>query len=242
MHFAIIDDLEADRLKLSNALNRYLTEQAILLDNPIVEYENGESFLADFAQVSFDIIFIDMYMNGITGLEVAKKIRETDEECHIIFTTTSRDFAIDSYTVSASYYLVKPYSYEMLAKALSTCKIAQILANRYITLNDTPILLRDIVYTDFHNRHLYIYLKNQQVLTFRITLEEFFPKLLNYPNFRCCNRGSVVNLDEVARLEDCDFVMQTGARIPISRRHFAELRTYYFNYLFYKVREQDVMR
>ena len=71
MHFAIIDDLEADRLKLSNALNRYLTEQAILLDNPIVEYENGESFLADFTQVSFDINFIDMYMKGITGLEVA---------------------------------------------------------------------------------------------------------------------------------------------------------------------------
>lgn len=60
-------------------------------------------------------------MAGITGMEVARKIRELDAHCQLIFTTTTGEFAVDSYEVGAAYYLVKPFSYENLTQALSRC-------------------------------------------------------------------------------------------------------------------------
>ena len=60
-------------------------------------------------------------MTGITGMEVARKIREQDTHCQLIFTTTTGEFAVDSYEVGAAYYLVKPFSYENLTQALSRC-------------------------------------------------------------------------------------------------------------------------
>ena len=54
------------------------------------------------------LFFLDIYMNGINGMETARKIRLWDTSCHIIFVTTLSDFAVDSYEVKATYYLIKP--------------------------------------------------------------------------------------------------------------------------------------
>ena len=60
-------------------------------------------------------------MSGMTGMEAARKIREQDEFCQLIFTTTTTEFAVDSYEVGAAFYLVKPFSKEKLEQALLRC-------------------------------------------------------------------------------------------------------------------------
>ena len=121
MRIAIVDDLSTDAEALRKLLCRWASEQGIpLVPSPVI-LESGEALLAHFAPNAFDIIFLDIYMAGITGMEVARKIRELDTHCQLIFTTTTGEFAVDSYEVGAAYYLVKPFSYNELvsrAKAL----------------------------------------------------------------------------------------------------------------------------
>ena len=110
MRIAIVDDLSADSEALRKLLCRWASEQGIpLVPSPVI-LESGEALLAHFAPNAFDIIFLDIYMTGITGMEAARKIREQDTHCQLIFTTTTGEYAVDSYEVGAAYYLVKPFS------------------------------------------------------------------------------------------------------------------------------------
>ncbi len=71
-------------------------------------FSSGEDFLGAFTPGKYDLIFLDIYMDGITGMETAKRIRQTDHDCRIIFITISPEFAVESYNVNASFYLLKP--------------------------------------------------------------------------------------------------------------------------------------
>ena len=102
MRIAIVDDLSTDAEALRKFLCRWASEQGIpLVPSPVI-LESGEALLAHFAPNAFDIIFLDIYMTGITGMEVARKIREQDTHCQLIFTTTTGEFAVDSYEVGAA--------------------------------------------------------------------------------------------------------------------------------------------
>lgn len=112
MRIAIIDDLPVDREHLSADICRWAGEQSLPLAAPPDLFESGEEFLDKFSAGKYDVVFLDIYMDGINGMDTARKIRETDTVCRLIFTTTTSEFAVDSYDVDSSWYLVKPYSYE----------------------------------------------------------------------------------------------------------------------------------
>ena len=95
LNIAICDDLSADRQKIKEYLLRYSREN--LLDIQIFEFDGGEELLSGFLFSSFKIVFIDIYLNGISGVETAYKIREADKDCSIIFTTSSVDYRADGF-------------------------------------------------------------------------------------------------------------------------------------------------
>ena len=110
MKAAIIDDLAICREEMRESLKRYL-EETYSGDIPVIrEFESGEDFLSHFRPGDYDIIFIDQYMNGLSGINTAKRIREKDELAALVFVTTSLSHAIDSYEVRACGYLVKPWN------------------------------------------------------------------------------------------------------------------------------------
>lgn len=117
MKIAIVDDLELDAEQLSHLILSYMKEHRIPAAVPEI-FSNGETFLASFTAGSFDIVFLDIYMDGLSGMETARKIRALDASCRIVFVTTSPDFAVDSYDVNAAFYLLKPVTMERVSKAL----------------------------------------------------------------------------------------------------------------------------
>ena len=80
------------------------------------EFESGTRFLDAFRPQVYDVIFIDQYMEGMSGMDTAREIRKLDEEAAIIFVTTSSDHAVDSYGVRASGYLINPLHMRRLGK------------------------------------------------------------------------------------------------------------------------------
>lgn len=123
MKIAIVDDLKLDAEQLSHLILSYMKEHRIPTAAPEI-FPNGETFLASFTVGSFDIVFLDIYMDGLSGMETAQKLRTLDASCRIVFVTTSPDFAVDSYDVNAAFYLLKPVTMERVSKALERCHLS----------------------------------------------------------------------------------------------------------------------
>lgn len=125
MRAAIIDDLESCREDLRKCLHQYLNGHYAGETPAVGEFSSGEDFLSQFQPEAWDVIFIDQYMDGLSGIDTARKIREKDKLAALVFVTTSVSHAVESYGVRACGYLVKPYDYGDFEK---TMELAGLLA------------------------------------------------------------------------------------------------------------------
>ena len=108
MRIAVVDDIKEERTLLHGWLYSQLSRRNVSAD--IVEFESGEEFLLAAKERPFTVLFLDIYMGGANGIEIAKELRKTDADCLLIFTTTSTDHALEGFRVRALHYLVKPYN------------------------------------------------------------------------------------------------------------------------------------
>lgn len=235
MQIAIVDDLKSERDLLGSYIVRYCQENNISLN--LTKFACGEEILSA-KTTTFDIIFLDIYMPGLSGLETASEIRKLDKNCLLIFSTTSSDFAVKSFRVRAFDYLVKPYNYEQLAEIMSLAEKALHKSSRYIEVKESremvKILIRDILYADYNNHYIQVHTKENIIKTY-LPFQTFAPSLLDYPQFLNCYRNCIINMDSVASLHDNDFVLTNGERIPITREKRSEIRQLYADYAFQKL-------
>ena len=113
MRIAVCEDNEIHRDIMEHLLNRYSSERSVPFE--FVSYEYGRNFLYDIEEgVYFDVSFLDIYMEDTMGNEIAHKLRAMGYQGEIVFLTASPDFAIESYDVDASGYLLKPLDYGKL--------------------------------------------------------------------------------------------------------------------------------
>ena len=95
MRIAIVDDLAAERTLLKDRLERQLQRRTVQAD--ILEYESSKTFLEAAREAPFTAAFLDIYMDGMTGMEAAKELRKTNTDCLLVFTTTSTDHALEGF-------------------------------------------------------------------------------------------------------------------------------------------------
>ena len=74
----------------------------------VSEFENSEKFFRAFHRRAFDIIFLDIYIDGMDGMLIAERVCKTDEACLLVFVTSSRQHAMESFRVRAFDYLLNP--------------------------------------------------------------------------------------------------------------------------------------
>lgn len=238
MRIAVIDDSSQQREQLSAYLDKYFSESSIY--RRIDTFENGEQFMAQWKTGIYDLVIIDIYLGGISGIEVAEEIRKTDKECLLIFTTSSSDFAIKGFELRASDYLVKPFSYEKLKSSLDYCTKSIHRHGRYIEVKESrtmvKIRLDDIIFTDYFNHYIQIHTYSRIIRSY-MKFDDFSPLLLCYPQFLCCYRNCIVNMDKVISLEKNDFIVDTDERVPITRKSRQEIHQKYADYQFQKLNE-----
>ena len=105
MNIAIVDDIPRELSRISQILNEYGEEHNIPID--INTFQSGEELLTDYRPLQYTLIFMDIYMDGMTGVDVARSIRESDNETLIVFLTTSEDHTFDALNVHAYEYIIK---------------------------------------------------------------------------------------------------------------------------------------
>lgn len=241
MRTAIIDDLALCRKEIHNCLCQYLNNYYTGETPDIEEFSSGEEFLSCFQPEMWDIIFIDQYMTGLSGIETARKIREKDRLVALIFVTTSKGHAIESYGVRACGYLVKPFAYETFERTMELAGVEKIRNARFISVEQENILLREILWCDRDGHYIQIHTDRRGLLRFRFSLGDLSALLAPYPQFLTCYKGCIVNADRVERIDGLDFLMDTGARIPFAQREKKKLEGLFSSYLFQREREDILL-
>ena len=116
----ICDDLEEERLALSRMVRSYAQERGMPVRLRL--FSSGTELLeASPRQRDFQILFLDIFMPGLSGMDAARQLRRDGVNAAIIFATTSLDHGLDSFEVQAADYLVKPFQKQDVAQALDWC-------------------------------------------------------------------------------------------------------------------------
>ncbi len=233
MRIAIVDDLAAERALLKDRLEQQLHRRNVQAD--ILEYESSGKFLEAVRKAPFTAAFLDIYMNGMTGMEAAKELRKTDTDCLLVFTTTSTDHALEGFQVRALHYLVKPFTEEDI-DALTDELLARVpQPEKFMTLrvdgSEFRLRYRDIVYAEHFAHMIYVHTTVQKTLATRQPFKSFISPLKDDTRFFVCGRGVIVNLEHAKDLEGAAFRMADGSRVFVSQDLLKSARQAFMEFL-----------
>ena len=154
MEIALVDDMNYDRDKLYQIISYYLNIKNI--DCTIYTYSSAEEFLKDFFKHKFIMVFLDISMPGMTGMQAAYEIRKTDKKVNIIFATVEKEFALEGYEVHAVGYILKPFNQDKIYSVLDHVLNDMILP-QYINIKESrvtvQIMLDDLYFIEMRNHY-----------------------------------------------------------------------------------------
>ena len=229
---AIVDDWEADLRETQRTVEHCLRSLGLSMD--VVLFRSGEAFLEQYRPGAYQILILDIFMKRITGMDVAKRVRAEGDPCKILFLTTSDDFAVESYDVGASYYLLKPLSEEKLLRGLTIClkgleqdrKFLRVVSGRMTV----EIPYSSIYYGEAYRNAIELHLESGTVKTY-MTFQYLWEILREDPRFLNCNKGYLVNMDYIERVEEQEFILKNQAAIPIRKRNGSQMKQAYLQYV-----------
>ena len=190
----------------------------------IYEYEKGNVF---------DIVFLDIEMDSINGVDGARKIMEYTNKSLIIFTTSFQQYVKEAFYLNAFQYMFKPiefddFSYE-LDRAIDAVKMRN---TRYVINYNYEIVsleCSDILYIEIRHRHLVAKTKNKEYI-FNGTIKEEEQKLMGY-GFAKTEQSCIVNLSHVKRFDKTTVEMDNGDIKYLSKRLYKSFIGAYNMYL-----------
>lgn len=238
MYISVCDDDEKERKILAAYLLKAVKKYN--LSYRVVTFKSGEELL-DFIEKgkSCPINFLDIFMHGVNGVELAEKILQKNQNAAVVFTTTSPDFMAEGFQLGVVHYLVKPIMYHHIETALNRCLRYVGKAERYIELSVDreirKILFSRIVYVEFQNRYCLIHTEDG-VLKSYLRLSDLEKKLTD-PRFLRCHRSFLVNLDYVSSMSGYSFILADGCSVPVRREERASMKLKFENYYFEKSRQ-----
>lgn len=234
LHIAICDDMPQELERAGSMFKKYACEHK--------HYEIKMEFFSAPLELlthvaekgGFDVLLLDIYMPGIIGTEAARELRAMGDKCQIIFLTTSRDHAVDAFSLNAVHYLVKPYSEEEFFAALDKAFNRPAQRSVSITVKSTDgirrVELDRLVYAEASNHLQILYLSDGGTVCVRKTSSELFELLEEEPRFYKCGSTYIINMDYIVELSSKDVAFSSGARIPILSRKYMELKKLYMDY------------
>ncbi|MDE6260470.1 MAG: LytTR family DNA-binding domain-containing protein [Oscillospiraceae bacterium] len=241
MKVAIVDDEKNCRDELSRQLLSFSGVHRCQLVP--VPFPSAEAFLEAAERERFDIVFMDIFMEGIDGLDAATRLRELDKRCILIFLTSSADYHPNAFSVHAFEYILKPFTPERVYAVLRDALVVLPSTPRYIEVaserRTVRIPLPNIVsaVTDAH--YVNIGLSDGPVVRSRMTILDFLRLVEGELNFITVNKGIVLNADYIARFEDNCCVTENGARFPVRVRDRLKIEQAARDYNFEKIRSRQ---
>ena len=224
-----------------------LSELRVLLDRYRVErnveiasaaFQSPLELLTEIERgTRFDILLLDVMMPGENGIDTAREIRRYDQSMKIIFLTSSAEFAVESYTVGAYFYQLKPIwkdSFFRLTDAvLAECrKRTQHSLILRCKSGVTRITLDSLEYCEVQGRTLVFHLLDGTVIESSGSMDELARQLADYPGFLRPHRSYLVNMEYIHNITAKSITMESLAEVPLPHGRFTAVRDQYLEYAF----------
>ncbi len=206
-------------------------------------FSDGEGLLDSFYTGRYDLLLVDIYMNGINGVETVSRIRQMDQNVPIAFLTSSLNHAMDGYRFHVDRYLVKPYEADALLEILNFAmrrRLDQPRISLMIGGKRQEIMHRSIRYIEQKGHAALLYLTDGN--TYRVSAKISDLALqLPQPPFYACHKSYLVNLSHVRFLnkEMNVFEMSGGGNAYIRRGSQRDAENVYRSFMFRQTRERE---
>lgn len=238
MKLAIVDDNELEQEMVFDTLKLYAKDKQAFLD--IQTFTNGESFLNHYVSGDFDLIFMDIFLNGQNGIDIVRKVRQIDSKVLIVFLTSSSEHIFEAAPFHFFDYILKPFKCEHIYHVLDDA--FKMLAGHTESEPELSFQYRSF---DVHfplSKIQYIYSSNHEVVihttngnqTFRLPFYSV-TQTLDDPRFLQCNRGIMLNMDYIKSMESDYFEMSDSKCFPIKTKGRKQIRDQYLKYQFLKL-------
>jgi len=240
MKIAICDDKENDRNSLMKLIKESIDSENIDDEPEISLFECGEDLEYHYSNRNspFDIIFLDILMSGKNGIKTAHEIRKNDNECIIIFTTVSTEYALEGYSVYAYNYIVKPLTIDnfktvfLKAKEVIDSKEQKSLCIKTGAKIQT-IHYRNIKYITSQGKKIFVFANQNEIIEGFYKLDDI-ESMIADPRFIRSHKSYLVNMDYIKSVEKYHFVLDDNTLIPIRQKDFAKIRQKYYDYIIKK--------
>ena len=227
LRIAVCDDMPSDRRVLIGMINKYLDLRDYLVE--MNEYTSGEELLS--SGLSYDLVFLDIYMGELNGIQTAERLNQRCPGVQIILCSTSNEFGAESYDVSAFRYLIKPLSEEKLFATLDRYFHAH-TSMRMLTYKQNRIsesvYLSDVLWIEADNHSSIIHTNNGNIES-TTSLAQFWEELKEL-DFIKPIRYALVALSAVATPPGDEIKLKDGTAIPVSRKMKPAVKQVYMDY------------
>ena len=233
MRIAVCAD-EQGIVCFSKLLEQYQLDRK---ENMVVRlFQNSTDFMCGIKGGEYDLIFLDMEMTGTDGIQAAQEIRKLDKNVKLVFLSLSPEFAMESYSVGAYYYLLKPVKAQPLFELLDRAG-AELLVQEeqgFVLKNRDEIVrisFARLEYVEVINKTVFFHLEGGAICQATAALSDFEERLLDRPEFLKPHRSYLVNLNYIQTVSPDCVVTRNGHVIPVSRQRRSQVQTAYMNYL-----------
>ena len=229
MRLAICDDNDLERNLLYSLLKKYFLETSVRCEFTL--YDRGASLYYDVMEnIEYDIIFLDLFMGDSFGMNIAQKLRDLSYRGKIVFCTVSADYALESYNVYASGYILKPYSLADIRRTLDRF-LPEYQCNSYQLKQKSNIVyipLNEIMYVESDNMKCILHQTGDRQYVIYKKLSQIEAEL-NDERFLRCHQSYLVNMNHIRQANDV-FILQNGESILIRRKSRKEIHEKFLEY------------
>lgn len=240
MRIALVDDSEIERELLLSLLTDYGCEKQIPFESDC--FESGDAFLSAFSPDKYDIVFMDIFMSGISGVETAQKMRQRDSRVILIFLTASADFMPDAFSVHAFHYILKPYEKRAIFDCMEDALMHLPMPQPTICFSVNSIELRipasQIVCVMADSHYTWIMDRDGQTYHPCTAFGTFSKQLSDDNHFLLVSRGVLCNMDAIESFTPDGCLLSNGKTVPVTMRNARRLEQTWRDYCFLKTRNQ----
>ena len=242
MHIAICDDYSEWIVAIENACKSYFDRHSNVKAE-LVTFDDPQKFLEYLESGGkVRLVLLDIVMPGMSGIDVAKKIRQRGDETEIVFLSTSDEWGMQGYQVKAMDYLLKPFGQEEFDATMDkVLKVIKAPPSKKLAVNGENgkmsfVEVEKIIYVETQRNCRVLHCEDGDVIEVKRTLQALTDELDRlYPDqFMSPLRGYLINLNAVQEISPEGIVMKDGSRIFIKSNSYRKLRDFYFEWTFEK--------
>ncbi len=234
MTIVICDDDESCIINTKTNIEHWIEERS--RNDEIIVFNNGDDLLDHLSKNKADLVFLDIMMPFLDGMETAHLIRERSIDVNLIFLTSTPDFAIESYDVNASGYMLKPIIYEKMAHLLDRMVVKSAEKSATITIKTNSgyrsLEIPKIECLEAQGKNVVFHMSDGTTAEAIGKFSSYEEILMKENVFFKCHRSYILGLGHINNFSSAEATTVSGLTCPIARGLGQAFKDAYFRFMF----------